>query len=108
MTTQAKPVPHVHAEVIKAWADGHIIEYRFEGDSTWAEIGVPQWNANTQYRVKPEVQPDITAKGQFYYDPRMTDNWDCAYTPDVNNVQFTFCGETHKLIKVELIEEGNE
>lgn len=29
MTDLTKRVPHVHAEVIKAWADGAEIEYRY-------------------------------------------------------------------------------
>ena len=52
--TNAKK-PHVHAEVIKAWADGAVIEYcnRY---GCWCDIAGnhPSWYDWTQYRVKPE------------------------------------------------------
>lgn len=54
--TNAKK-PHVHAEVIKAWADGAVIEYCTGfGSSEWRELinGTPAWCEHMQYRVKPE------------------------------------------------------
>lgn len=54
--TNAKK-PHVHAEVIKAWADGAEIEYCTGfGSSEWRELinGTPAWSEHLQYRVKPE------------------------------------------------------
>ena len=47
--------PHVHAEVIKAWADGAEIEYRTVGHSNWEITTNPFWNTDTQYRVKPKT-----------------------------------------------------
>jgi len=46
--------PHVHAEVIKAWADGAEIEFRHEECYMWKKIDYPTWNVHNQYRVKPE------------------------------------------------------
>ena len=49
--------PHVHAEVIKAWADGAVIEFNKGCDPyEWREVinGTPAWHENVQYRVKPE------------------------------------------------------
>ena len=45
--------PHVHAEMIKAWADGYAIEaYRPEwGD--WIDTPYPSWLENVEYRAKP-------------------------------------------------------
>ena len=51
--------PHVHAEVIKAWADGKAIEAR-DWDHTWFDVLNPIWNPRQQYRVKPEEVVDFT------------------------------------------------
>ena len=54
--TNAKK-PHVHAEVIKAWADGATVEYNKGCDPyEWREVinGTPAWHPHVQYRVKPE------------------------------------------------------
>lgn len=54
-------VPHVHAELIKAWADGAEIEYQSHQDNMWYLAPSPVWHANTLYRVKPErVYPKST------------------------------------------------
>jgi hypothetical protein len=47
--------PHVHAEVIKAWADGAEIEFRTAGNSNWEITEHPFWNADKQYRVKAKT-----------------------------------------------------
>ncbi|MDB6084674.1 MAG: hypothetical protein JWN43_2555, partial [Gammaproteobacteria bacterium] len=59
-------VPHVHAEVIKAWADGAAIQYRNISGSTWFDIGGdgPAWNLNWEYRVKPEKVYPVTRMTQ--------------------------------------------
>ncbi len=43
--------PHVHADLIKAWADGAAIEMEIEGK--WVELD-PQWAENRTYRIKPK------------------------------------------------------
>lgn len=47
--------PHVHADAIKAWADGAEIEYKYNG-GTWISLKdeSPTWNVAVQYRVKPK------------------------------------------------------
>ena len=47
--------PHKHAEVIKAWADGHEIQYRMQGTARteWIDSDTPTWNETKEYRVKP-------------------------------------------------------
>ena len=48
-------IPHTHAELIKAWADGYEIEaYNPERD-TWITVPEPGWFADIEYRVKPGV-----------------------------------------------------
>lgn len=46
--------PHVHAELIKAWADGAEIQVKFYGDEAWVDTLYPFWCVDHKYRVKPE------------------------------------------------------
>jgi hypothetical protein len=52
--------PHVHAEIIKAWADGATIQYYNDGLKDWFDVvnNRPSWNNCHKYRVKPEVKSD--------------------------------------------------
>ena len=59
MTTEKNYTPHVHAEVIKAWADGKPIQYLHK--ECWktytpedGDDAGPAWHASYRYRVKPE------------------------------------------------------
>jgi len=52
---------HVHAELIKVWADGAIIEGKWGGG--WMEVEKPSWDPIFKYRVKPEPKPDVV----YYY-----------------------------------------
>lgn len=54
MPTKNKYTPHVHAEVIKAWADGKPIEYKSGVDRQWVLIDNPSFLVDFEYRVKPE------------------------------------------------------
>ena len=54
-----KYTPHVHAEVIKAWADGKAIEFRPGSDYKWKDTDSPRWIHLYQYRVKPEEVVDF-------------------------------------------------
>lgn len=55
--------PHKHAELIKAWADGAVIQYKTdEGDWKDTHHCNPVWNIVTEYRIKPE-EPDIEKYG---------------------------------------------
>jgi len=47
--------PHMHAALIKAWADGAIIEYRSCPYSEWRVSLSPAWGTAYTYRIKPEV-----------------------------------------------------
>jgi hypothetical protein len=43
---------HVHADLIKAWADGAEIELLYP-KSGWKSVSIPTWSVTCQYRVKP-------------------------------------------------------
>lgn len=49
--------PHKHAEVIKAWADGHEVEWRYSGPCRWrtfqGESTPAFWNLDLEWRIKP-------------------------------------------------------
>lgn len=58
---ESKPVPHKHAAVIKAWADGHVVQLKmFRGE--WADLDIaggdsdrtPSFDTKWEYRIKPE------------------------------------------------------
>lgn len=44
--------PHKHAEIIKAWAEGHQIQWQ-DCKQLWHDVKKPDWDVHTNYRVKP-------------------------------------------------------
>lgn len=46
--------PHVHADIIKAWADGEKIQAKLP-TGVWNDVDAPVWHPLTEYRVKPNV-----------------------------------------------------
>jgi len=52
--------PHVHAEVIKAWADGKPVEWRKNPCEDWRLIENPRFLKEHFYRIKPEEVVDYT------------------------------------------------
>lgn len=96
-----KPIPHKHAELIKAWADGAKIEYI--AYDKWYDIGeVCSWSPACDYRIKPEPKPDysLIAYAKPYKDQLHkhkldeTTGWDIRLICD---------GETGKLKSVQII-----
>lgn len=55
--------PHKHAEIIKAWADGRQVQFRFSDGDEWCnrpadtELGFID---HFQYRIKPEPEFPVT------------------------------------------------
>ena len=96
--------PHKHAEFIKAWADGAEIQVYDSMNNVWANVtGSPLW-CSDKYRIKPEPKPDVFAVRKVYYDSirngieiRLAEHW------EVNNVRFTFDGETGQLKAAEVL-----
>ena len=75
--------PHVHAEVIKAWADGKPIEWRICSTEDWQLIENPGFVKGFEYRIKPEEVVDYAmvyengvVSSQFY--PRINDVHVCT------------------------------
>lgn len=101
MTTKT---PHVHAEVIKAWAEGATIQYSDNGQWFDTKGNQPQWSINRNYRVKPERKSDVVMYGQAMLNPyikfegfstiKSTQQYGMI-GPD--NLMLVFDGETGKL-----------
>lgn len=103
-----KKVPHVHAEMIKAWAEGAIIQYKCP--SGWKDVvcSTPTWGEFETYRVKPEPKPDVILYACIEKNDwksvmaakvlacNHTCNADIRKTPS-DTVMFVFDGETGKL-----------
>ena len=87
-------IPHKHAELIKAWADGAEIEVR--DSSEWQETTTPTWRCYFEYRIKPEPKPDVVRYG-------IATHWMRKVASDDDNLELTFDGETGKLKSVEVI-----
>jgi hypothetical protein len=49
--------PHVHAALIKQWADGAQIEYFSELNERWMTATCPKWSPQYTFRVKPVPHP---------------------------------------------------
>lgn len=103
---QQYPTPHKHAACIKAWADGHAIQFRRPPahpffDGTWADALHPQWHTNAEYRVKPTKKPDRTTTRV------MVDN-SFAEGPLVIHLQYTIDGESGMVTKVEVTQATHQ
>ena len=93
--------PHKHAEVIKAWADGAQIQFRnVRTDRNWTDMPMcsPTWYETVEYRIKPEVKPDIVvcayafARGVILTDAK----------EKLANLILTFDGDTRELKSAEV------
>ena len=55
--------PRKHAELIKAWADGAVIERLWTDhhlkDQTWLIDHDPDWSEFEEYRIRTEPKPDF-------------------------------------------------
>lgn len=102
-----KKVPHKHAALIKAWADGAQIQYKNLSDPTpidWADVKSPTWRSDCDYRVKPEPKPDVVL---YAYIIKEKDNLSgcvkiaACYADErllkTDTCMFIFDGETGKL-----------
>ena len=100
--------PHVHAALIKQWADGAMIQYK--DNENWYDVTSicgPVWAPNEQYRVKPEPKHDIVL---YAYINLL--NYDTAsiqpVTADTRKLKadtcmFVFDGETGKLKDAQIL-----
>jgi hypothetical protein len=93
--------PHKHAELIKAWADGAVIQYyipRSIGIGSWHNVvgNRPSWGLNEDYRIKPE---NVVKYGNI---TRSFDTYWSRNREPSHNVMATFDPDG-RLLSVEII-----
>lgn len=107
--------PHIHAEVIKAWAEGaevqarkchSLAENRWGG---WCDVENPEWIPHQQYRVKPK--PDFNQTMDVYMN-KMYKHYPNDFTKQrlmidnfalLGTMNLTFDGTTGKLKSAEIL-----
>lgn len=97
--------PHIHAEIIKAWADGEIIQY-FRKPYGWDDCSgnSPAWDKDASYRVKPKPAPDRVYYGVFENDGSSSlGSCFTRFHDEGDQIKVTFDGETGKLKSVEVL-----
>jgi len=88
--------PHVHAELIKAWADGAVIQLNDNG--IWKDVYPYGWDEYLEYRIKPEPKPDLRL---FYW---VSDHLvQCSSKIHMHNLALTFDGDTGVLKSAEVL-----
>jgi hypothetical protein len=90
--------PHKHAEAIRAWADGAIIEVNCGAKDIWSIVDHPSWTLENNYRVMPEPKADFVKFGNVI-NPEMYRSQE--FIDD--NLRLTFDGQTGKLKSAEVI-----
>lgn len=107
-----KPVPHIHAEVIKQWAMGEEVQTYDCG--AWVNIVNPAWSTKHQYRVKPKPPKviELYANAELYKGTDLeysvapsylSGNFSTKFIP-TDNLKLTFCPVTGKLIGAEVVQ----
>lgn len=98
--------PHIHAELIKAWADGSEIEYFNTTDNKWKPIFKGwSWDStlHIEMRIKPQLKPDKVEYAYVKYSYHETVfHWHLSGC-DPRNLKLTFDGETGKLKSAEVL-----
>jgi len=92
--------PHKHAELIKAWAQGAVIQY-WRAPYGWEDCAgnAPCWQVEAEYRIKPEPRPDLRL---FYW---VSDHVvQCSSKIHMHNLALTFDGETGVLKSAEVLQ----
>ena len=103
--------PHKHAELIKAWADGAEIQYRFNGqiaEDAWQNHYIdqnPTWSYSYEYRIKPEPKPDVVRYlNQLRPLFEEKKHWEeSEYEITKTRIKLTFDGETGELKSAEVL-----
>jgi hypothetical protein len=97
-----KEIAHVHADCIKAWADGYAIEYRPNQGTRWQEVDDrPAWRPEFEYRIKESRGPETVKQHVFYSTHLKQVLANTDYPP---NVVYIF-DEAGKLIGVDMFHE---
>ena len=94
--------PHRHAELIKAWADGAVIQVYKPHWDEWHDCHVPIWDAD-EYRIKPRdhVIRALAIFGRdIVYEGCLLKDWIVGKQP---NLKLVYDGETRELKSAEVL-----
>jgi hypothetical protein len=92
--------PHKHKDLIIAWANGALIEYRH--GNAWLPTASPWWEEGVDYRIEPEPKPKPDPVRYVKATPNVIVG-PCTYRYTDDNVRLTFDGETGKLKAAEVL-----
>jgi hypothetical protein len=103
-----------HAELIKAWADGAVIQQYKPHLDEWHDTSpYPVWDERVEYRIKPEPKPDVVLYSIVHRvsyglpcSPYASMSSAYAQPPDPQtpaNLKLTFDGETGELKSAEVL-----
>lgn len=68
--------PHIHAEFIKAWADGKEIQYRLHPEGDWIDAAWnPNWSPLAVYRIKPQPKSPGQILAESYSSVPFNKDW---------------------------------
>jgi hypothetical protein len=101
--------PHVHKDLIIAWANGQIVEIKSMGkwqdvDEYFYTLQTPVWYENMEYRIKPEPKPDLVYYGAFDINGLIAiDSCFTIFHDAGDHIKVTFDGETGKLKSAEVL-----
>ena len=91
--------PHIHAKLIKQWADGAKIQYFDEDDNKWIDLTNPHWVETLKYRIKPEPVEDIVEL--YHVSPEYISL--IKFSGKEATLRLIFDGETKQLKKAEVL-----
>jgi len=92
-------IPHKHAELIKAWADGADIQVK-NGD-IWSDMDWnPKWDEQCVYRIRPEPKL-ITKMVELSLDEE--DMGYAVFSGKQSNLRVVFDANTKDIVEVEII-----
>ena len=93
--------PHKHAALIKAWADGAEIEFRWDCLDDWRRLTTPRWDQDGDYRIKPAPKPDFFR--YVFADSNVAGYVHKNKWPE-DTLKLIFDGETGKLKAAEVLQ----
>lgn len=104
---------HIHAEVIKAWADGQSIQCRMPSiqNGLWVDCLEPQWTTGIEYRIKPAAPkwPQTTMTYQklreAYLYAASVIGWDEAAAMSLANAAIAHACEYGALVPADKVRE---
>jgi hypothetical protein len=104
--------PRIHAEMIKAWADGYQIESFNTEHQEWFLNPDPNWSPDVEYRVRPGVLEPTHKEPEFAeyvvrveQDPLEPNYVDLFNSDDLNEYNLRLLFRDDVLVEATVIDE---